>query len=216
METSETAWRADRRRFLTKTAIGAGGLTIGQAVLPIRGLLAAASGQESTTTTAVAALTDADIAGFAESVELAIVESYKAAISSGKLTQSMVDVGSSFAAHHTDHARAFAAKKTTAVAGKPNPRLLDAVAGQIQDAPDQPALLRIAFDLETAATSTYLFAIGALIDKAALQLAASILPVESQHAVVLGQAIGRPPGDYLPDFQTKDGALDPAKFPVAK
>ena len=216
MESSETAWRGDRRRFLTKSAIGAGVLTIGQAVLPIRGLVASALAETTTTTTTVAALTDADYVAFAESVELAIVESYKAAAASGKLTQAMVDVGTTFSAHHAEHAKAFASKKTTGKAGQPNPRLLDAVTGQIKDAPNEAILLRIALDLETAAAATDLFFLGTFVDKAALQLTASILPIESQHAVVLGQALGRPVTDYVPDFQTKDGALDPAKFPVAK
>src|SRR5438105_4256129 len=136
MEISDTAWRADRRRFLTKTAVGAGLLTIGPAVLPIRDLVAAARGETSTTTTTVAALTDADLAAFAESVELAIVAAYKSAGASGKLTAAMVDVSTQFAAHHSDHATALAAKKARATAGQPNPRLLDAVAGQIRDAAD--------------------------------------------------------------------------------
>ena len=75
----------------------------------------------------------------------------------------------------------------------------------------------LANGLENAAAATYLFALGALTSKAALQLTASILPVESQHAVVLGTVLGKAPTDktYLPSFQTQDGAVTPDEFPIA-
>jgi hypothetical protein len=73
----------------------------------------------------------------------------------------------------------------------------------------------VAFDLENAAAATYLFALGALADVSALKLTASILPVESQHAIVLGTALGKPLKDLVPSFQTVDAKVDPAKFPPA-
>ena len=44
--------------------------------------------------------------------------------------------------------------------------------------------------------------------------AASILPVESQHAVVLGSVLGKPATDYVPSFETTDAAVDPTKYPI--
>jgi rubrerythrin len=195
----------DRRSFLRKAGLGAGALTIGSSVLSFSNLLPAGA-QE---------LTDGDIAAFAESVELAAVEAYKAAAGSGKLQPAVVEVGTMFAGHHQEHAGAFAGASGGKAKGKPNAKLLTAVGDQLKAASDQAAILTIAYDLEEAAAATYLFALGALKTEAALQLSASILPVESQHAVVLGSALGKPATEYVPSFQTSDKAVDPAKFPVA-
>lgn len=198
----------DRRSFLRKAGIGAGALTIGGTALSITNLLPAGAQEEKE-------LTDGDIAAFAESVELAAVEAYKAAAGSGKLQPAVVEIGTMFAGHHQEHAGAFAGASGGAAKGKPNAKLLTAVGDQLKGAADQAAILQIAYDLEEAAAATYLFALGALKSKAALQLSASILPVESQHAVVIATALGKSASDYLPSFQTSDKAVDPAKFPVA-
>ena len=199
----------DRRSFLRKAGVGAGALTIGSSVLSFRSLLPAGAQEEEK-------LTDGDIAAFAESVELAAVEAYKAAAGSGKLQPAVVEIGTMFAGHHQEHAGAFAGASGGKATGKPNPKLLTAVGDQLKAAADQKAILSIAYDLEEAAAATYLFGLGALQSKAALQLAASILPVESQHAVVLGSALGNPATEYGPPFQTADKAVDPAKFPAAE
>jgi rubrerythrin len=198
-----------RRAFLRRAGVGAGALAIGTTALTLRSMLpaaAAAAAQE---------LTDADIAAFAESVELAAVEAYKAAAGSGKLQPAVVEVGTTFAGHHAEHAKAFAGASGGTATGKPNPKLLTAVGEQLKTANDQAAILTIAYDLENAAAATYLFALGALKSEAALALTASILPVESQHAVALGRALGKPATEFVPSFQTQDSAVDPAEFPVA-
>jgi hypothetical protein len=195
-----------RRTFLRRAGIGAGALTIGTTALTLRSMLPASAAQE---------LTDGDIAVFAESVELAAVEAYKAAAGSGKLQPAVVEVGTTFAGHHAEHAKAFAGASGGKATGKPNPKLLTAVGGQLKAAADQAAILTIAYDLENAAAATYLFALGALKSDAALKLTASILPVESQHAVALGSALGKPATEFVPSFQTQDKAVNPADFPVA-
>jgi hypothetical protein len=197
----------DRRSFLRTAGLGAGALTIGTSVLTFRSLVPAAAQDKE--------LTDGDIAAFAESVELAAVEAYKAAAGSGKLQPAVVEVGTMFAGHHSEHAKAFGSAAGKGATGKPNPKLLTAVGDQLKEAGDQAAILKIAYDLEEAAAATYLFALGALKSEGALKLTASILPVESQHAVVLGSALGKPATEYVPTFQTSNKAVDPAKFPVA-
>ena len=199
----------DRRSFLRSAGIGVGALTIGTTALSFTSLLPAAAQEEEEK------LTDGDIAAFAESIELAAVEAYKAAAASGKLQPAVVEVGTMFAAHHQEHASAFAGASAGAAKGKPNAKLLTTVGDQLKGAGDQEAILKIAYDLEEAAAATYLFGLGVLESTTALQLAASILPVESQHAVVLGSALGMPADEYVPSFQTTDKAVDPAKFPVA-
>ncbi len=198
-------FRAESRRsFLRKAGVGAGALTIGGTVLPFARLVPAGA-QE---------LTDGDIAAFAESVELAAVEAYKAAAGSGKLAAPVVEVGTIFAGHHQEHAQAFGGAAGAKATGKPNPKLLEAVGGQLKAAKDQKSILQIAYDLENAAVATYMFGLGALKSPQALALTASILPVESQHAVVLGSALGKSADDFVPAFETDAKKVDPAQFPA--
>jgi rubrerythrin len=204
-ETRALRATASRRDLFRKAGVGAGVLTIGSVVMPFSKLLPVAA-QE---------LTDGDIAAFAESVELAAVEAYKAAAGSGKLAAPIVEAGTMFAGHHQEHAQAFGGAAGDKATGKPNATLLQAVGDQLEGAQDQTAILQIAYDLENGAAATYLFALGALTSEAALKLAASILPVESQHAVVLGSVLGKPATEFVPSFENQDKALDPAKFPVA-
>jgi hypothetical protein len=161
---------------------------------------------------------DAGVAAFAESVELAAVAAYMAAAQSGKVTTpAVLQAATTFAGHHQEHGAAFGAAAGSASTKKANQKLVDMIAPQIQAAADEKAVLEIAYGLENAAAATYLFALGALTSKAALQLTASILPVESQHAVVLGTVLGKPATDktFLPSFQTQDGAVTPDQFPIA-
>lgn len=187
------------------TLAGAGvAIAVGSMLLPAGRLMRA-----------YAADGDAGLAAFAESVELAAVEAYKAAAASGKVTTAAVgEAAATFAGHHAEHAAAFGAAAGDAATKKPNPLLLDAVGQQLAGAADEAAVLKIAYDLENAAAATYLFALGALTSAAALQLTASILPVEAQHAVVLAQVLGLGAADFLPSFQTNAGALDPADLPI--
>lgn len=194
-----------RRQFMKRLGLTGLAVTIGSQLIPMRSLMP----------TSFAADGDAGLAAFAESVELAAVEAYKAAAGSGLVTtKGVLDAATTFAGHHTEHAAAFGAAAGSAATKKPNPKLLAAVAGQLKGAKDQAAVLKIAFDLEGAAAATYLFALGALTSKSALQLTASILPVEAQHAVVLGQVLGLPATDYVPSFETVTAAVNPADYPI--
>jgi hypothetical protein len=198
-----------RRRLLRDVGTGLA-LVIGGAVVPVGGLLGTASAQT---------LDDPTIAKFAESVELAAVAAYTAAAQSGKVkTPAVLTAATTFASHHMDHAKAFGAFAGDSATAKPNPLLLQTVGDQIREAPDEMAIVSVAFATENAAAATYLFAIGALTSAQALAATASIMPVEAQHAAVLGYVLGKDPKtdtDYLPPFQTQDQALSPSKYPVA-
>ncbi|MDP9440889.1 MAG: ferritin-like domain-containing protein [Actinomycetota bacterium] len=198
-----------RRSLLRSGALGAGAVTIGGSLLSFASLLPAAAQEKPPE------LADDDIAAFAESVELAAVEAYKAAAATGKLQPAVVEVGTMFAGHHAEHAKAFGGAAGTKASGRPNTKLVEAVGGQLKAAKDVKSILGVAFDLENAAVATYMFALGALKSPAALGLTASILPVESQHAVVLGTALAKAPADLIPTFETAEKAVDPAKFPVS-
>jgi len=160
-----------------------------------------------------AATGDAAIAAFAESVELAAVAAYGVAAKSGLVTtKAVLDAAVLFSGHHQEHADAFGAAAGGAATGKANQKLLDALSPSLTAAKTEIDVVKFAFGLEQAAAATYLFALGALESEAALQLTASILPVEAQHAVVLGQVFGAKPDDFLPPFETEAAALDPAAY----
>jgi hypothetical protein len=199
---------SSRRRFLRDAGAGLA-LAVGGTLLPVSALIGAAEAQT---------LDDPTIAKFAESVELAAVAAYTAAAQSGKVkTPAVVTAATTFASHHMDHAKAFGAFAGDSATAKPNPGILQTVGDQIREAPDEMAVVAVAFATENAAAATYLFAIGALTSAQALAATASILPVEAQHAAVLGYVLGKDPADtdYLPPFQTQDQALMPSKYPVA-
>jgi rubrerythrin len=167
-----------------------------------------------------AAADDAAIAAFAQSVELAATTAYAAAAKSGIIkTKAILDAAIAFSGHHAQHADAFGAAAGAAASGKANQKLLDALTPSLKAATTELAIVKFAYDLEQAAAATYLYALGALTSQAALQLTASILPVEAQHAVVLGQVLGTalPKGadEFLPPFQNDTGFIDPAKYPIA-
>lgn len=196
---------AGQRRFLRRAAATAATITIGSQVLPISALLprvAAADG-------------DAGIAAFAQSVELTAVAAYSAAATSGLITtKGVLDAAIKFSGHHTEHAAAFGAAAGDAATDMLNQKLLDALSPGLAAAKSENDVLKLAYDLENAAAATYLFALGALQSVPALQLTASILPVEAQHAVVLGQVFGADAATLLPPFETETAFVDPAKFPV--
>jgi rubrerythrin len=206
--------RQSRRQLLKKAGAGGALLTIGNMVVPFTRLLPAAAAQE---------LTDIDIATFAASVELAAVQAYQVAIDSGKVTDAAVGAAATlFQSHHQEHAGAFNGLVTQngGTEAGPNQAILDAFGPMLTGAADQTAILEIAFGLEQAAASTYLFALGALTVPEAYSATATILPIESQHAVVLGFVLGKAPADYLPSFESVTegpgtaAALDPAQFPA--
>jgi hypothetical protein len=60
-----------------------------------------------------------------------------------------------------------------------------------------------------------MFVLGSLDATPALQLAASILPVESEHAVVLAGLVNQAPAQTFPAFETQDQAFKPDDFPVS-
>jgi hypothetical protein len=195
-----------RRQFLTRLAASTAAITIGTTVLPLRRLVGPTLAQEG----------DAGLAAYAQSVELAAVQAYMAAAKSGKVTtKAVLDAATAFAGHHQEHAAAFGAAAGSSATNKPNPKLLQGVGGEIGGAADEAAIVKIAYDVENAAAATYLFALGALTTPEALQLTASILPIEAQHAVVLGTVLGMPvDANLVPPFQTVNDALKPADYPI--
>jgi rubrerythrin len=158
---------------------------------------------------------DARINAFAQSVELALAQAYGELSNSGKVaTPDAVDATRTFAAHHQQHAAALGELAGSRATTTPNRRLATMLAARVRNAPDERAALEAALTFENEAASTYLFALGSLEATEALQLSASILPVESQHAVVLATLLRKAPGETYPIFENQDQAFRPDEFPA--
>jgi hypothetical protein len=200
---------SSRRKFLAGLGLGSAALVIGSATMPVGRLVPRAWSQ--------ATPSDGDIATFAASVEYAAVAAYQAAAKSGKIkNKAILDAATAFAGQHQQHGDAFkAAGMNPNVAA--NKGVLDMVTPQLTAAKTENDVVALAYGLENAAAATYIFALGVLTSEGAYNAVASVMPVEAQHAVALGLVLGKPLDEkgFLPSFETKDGALDPAKFPAA-
>jgi hypothetical protein len=158
---------------------------------------------------------DAGINAFAQSIELALAQAYAELESSGKVAAPRaLEAMRTFAAHHQEHAAALGAAAGDRATSTPNRRLTNMVRTRLRSAREERAALEVALELENEAASTYLFALGVLEATAALRLAASILPVEAEHAVVLAALLDKPPRETFPTFETQDQALKPDEFPA--
>ena len=185
-----------RRKFLTGLGLGSAALVIGSAAMPVGRLVPRAWSQT--------APSDGDIATFAASVEYAAVAAYQAAAKSNKIKNKAI----------LDAATAFAGKNPNVAANK---GVLDMVTPQLTAAKTENDVVALAYGLENTAAATYIFALGVLTNEKAYNAVASVMPVEAQHAIALGLVLGKPLDEkgFLPSFETKDGYLDPAKFPAA-
>jgi rubrerythrin len=213
-ETRRAAGGASRRDFMIRSALATTMITVGGQVLPMGRLFTGVAGAQ--------ALTDADIAAFAASLEYTAVAAYQAAATTGRVTtKAVADAVSTFAAQHKAHGDAFAG----AAAGKitkdtTNKTLMGALSTQLSQATTEMDIVELAYTVENAAAATYQFALGALKDLSAQKLAASILPIEAGHAAMLGQILfrGDPKNDkdekWLPAFQSEAGFVDPSKNPI--
>lgn len=209
METT-TSRRSVLRRGLTGGAV----VTIGSAVVPVAGLFRPAAAQEADKVP-----TEEELAAFAEAVELAAAAAYDQA--GGKLTGAVQQAAAGSAGHHREHAARFAAASGGKATGQPNPQLMQVLSDQLRDAKSPQATGRVLYDLESSLAGTHLYTLGVAKAAPALQLAASVLPVESAHAAALAMAIGLPVATKkdtpsapaaVPSFETEDKRLDPTVF----
>jgi rubrerythrin len=194
-----------RSNFTRGIGMGGAALAIGALSIPLASLWSSAYAAPSM---------DVAIAKFAESVELAAVAAYTVAAGTGKVTGAGLTTAKSFAAQHADHAKAFGAFAGDTSKAVANPKLVAALGPQIKAAKSETAIVKIAYTVENAAAETYLYAIGALTDKSALALTATILPVESQHAAIWANVLGMSLAEYIPPFLQDTGALKPTAYPI--
>jgi hypothetical protein len=165
---------------------------------------------------------DATLAGFLQSIALAVADLYDKVIP--LLSDTMKPVATAFQNHHKEHAVALATQAGTAAATLPNQALTLVLAARFQGVADERGALTFAFELEHQVTATYAFTQTALTSPDVVRLVATILTVVSGHAGVLGSSAGRTATALFPDGPLQgatvgDGSdtklgFDPASFPV--
>ncbi len=224
----------DRRRFLTRAAAG-GAIAFGASVIPLATLLEGASAQTTagTTagstpgTTAAKKVVKPKIQGgdlttfvFLQTIELAGVELTKSIIETGRLTNANAQTAREFAAHHQEHADKLATFLGSEALNVANPTLVLEFAPKITGAQTEADLLKIAMNLEDGMTATCAYALGVLEGWETAGVVSTIMPVDSQQALVWSQ-LSSPDTDawksnittYIPAFQSETGAFAPSKYP---
>ena len=159
------------------------------------------------------AYTDEQIAGYAQSVELAAVAAY--GMAAPLLSAATAPVAQLFMSHHQQHADAFGAVAGGSKADGPNQKLVAAVTPTLQGLKDENGALEFAFTLEGQAAYTYAAALTLLQDPAYAKATSTILPIEAQHQVVLGLALGKSVTDVFPPVRSNPSALGDGTDPKA-
>jgi len=204
-----------RRRFLMGAGVIAGGVALAAC-----GSSSKSSGSATTTTGGASSTTgggnptgltgDLAVVALAASLENLAVQTYQGCISAaqagklGTVPPAVVTFAQTAMSHHKDHAAAWNAVLTgankTPVSGVDltvKTGVVDPAFAQVKDV---AGLAKLALDLENVAGSTYLAAIGGITSPAGIKTAASIEPVELQHAAILNFVLGNYP---VPDAFTK-------------
>jgi hypothetical protein len=195
------AARAKRRKFMV-----AGG-AIGAAALAGPMLLSGIASAR-----APMALTDENIAGYAQGVELAAVAAYT--MGAPLLTAATLPVAKLFMSHHQQHADAFGSVAGSSKVTAANPKLVAALTPTLKGLKTEMDVLNFAFTLEGQAAYTYAAALTLLQDPAYAAATSTILPIEAQHQVVLGLALGKAVTDVFPTKAFESTALGDGTDPL--
>jgi hypothetical protein len=194
--------------------LGLGGaVAVGAASVPSLVLAPSAAAQGGSGEAEVSG-NDLVIVEFAVGLELAASAAYDVAISTRLLDPETTELARTFGGHHRDHAAALAelAGRDEDEAGEPNIALVEALAPRIDDSQTADEVLAVLFEIEQGAAATYAEALGVLESTVTAGPAASILPVESQHATAIGSILELPVEEWMPAFQSTAGAFDPAAY----
>ena len=165
---------------------------------------------------------DATVAGFLQSIELAVADAY--AQIAGLLSDSTKPTATTFQSHHTEAAGALAKQAGVSAAKGPNGALTLVLAARLQQVTDERSALTLAFGIENQLAETYASVLTTLTSPDVIHLVATILPVASGRAVILGSSAGLTTAALFPNGPLEgtavgDGAdiklgYDPASFPV--
>jgi hypothetical protein len=194
-----------RRRFL----IGSGAAVLGGLLFTACGGNKTSPSAGGTATTATGGVADLAVAALAAALENLAVGTYQAALDAatagtlGPVPPAVVTFATTVQQHHRDHAAAWNSVLTgagkEAVTGVDLTLKAD-VDKAFADVKDVGGLARLALSLENTAAATYQNGIEILGDTGAIQVAASIQPVEMQHVAILNFVLGTYP---VPDAFSK-------------
>jgi hypothetical protein len=164
---------------------------------------------------------DLAVVALAASLENLAVGTYQAAIdavTAGHLTNvpdAVVTFAQTAQSQHKEHAAAWNAVLTgagkRAVTGV-DTTVKNSVDKAFAKVSDVPGLAMLALDLENVAAATYLAAIDVVKTPAGIKTAATIQPVEMQHAAILNYLLGQYP---VPDSFAKSTGARPVTDKIA-
>ncbi|MEY2420952.1 MAG: hypothetical protein QOI95_1019 [Acidimicrobiaceae bacterium] len=165
---------------------------------------------------------DATLAGYLQSIELAVVNAYDNI--GAFLSDTTKPIAAKFQGHHKEYADALLVHAGTSAVKLPNPSLAFVLGARVQGVTDERSALTMAVGVENQVAETYAFALTTLTTPDVIHLVATILPVVASHAVILGSSAGLStaalfPNGALEGAMVGDGAdtklgYDPASFPV--
>lgn len=146
---------------------------------------------------------DLAVAAMAVSLENLGVFAYRSGLAAakagklGRVPPAVATFAETAMAQHMDHAQAWNAALRSA--GKPavtatDPKLTPVVKAEFAKVTDVTGLAELALLIENIAAETYQAAVSELKEGTSIGLAASIQPVEMQHAAILYYVLGRYPG----------------------
>ncbi|MDA8117197.1 MAG: ferritin-like domain-containing protein [Actinomycetota bacterium] len=208
------ARRSSRRGFL----LGAG-VAAGAAVLAACGSASSASQAPATTAAPSRLKGDLLVAALSASLENLGIYAYAAGISAAKagklgtVPPAVVNFAQVAMAQHKEHTGAWNGILTAAgvrAVTKTDPALTPTVQQAFSKVTDVTGLANLALEIENIAAATYQDATAVLTSKRAVGVAASIQPVELEHAAILNFVLGKYP---VPNaFSSLAGAQPPASY----
>jgi hypothetical protein len=150
---------------------------------------------------------------FVAGVEIAVSDTYRALLDNGGLAPDVADTVLVLSQHHDEHATALAALGLTPRADVSRNTTLYAELNQTVLGPDPlPAILAA----EQALVATHLVSLGTLSTTDTAAAVAAIMPIEADHAVVIGVAggIALASPQLLPALDAVDAAYDESRYPA--
>lgn len=213
-----------RRSFLARSGLlAAGGFlvaTTGAAATPIPRTLNREDSAAALRGAANAPL-NVKVAALAASLENLAVATYGAALNAaaagklGTVPNAIATFIETATAQHKDHAAAWNAMIVSAGFHKitaPNADIGKSVNAAFATVTDIPGVAKLALTLDDAAAATYLEAVSVVTGRQAIETAATIQPVEMQHAAILNFVLGQYPVPKT--FATMTGAATHSQGPA--
>lgn len=205
-ENGEPSDGLSRRSFLTRSGLlAAGGLLVASGGAAAASTIPRLTGPRfasAATRADTTAPLDVRVAALAASLENLAVSTYTAALSAatagklGTVPKAVATFVETAMAQHKDHAAAWNAVVSSSgydAITAPNAALAKSVDAAFAKVTDIAGVASLALTLEEAAAATYLEAIGVMTGKQAIETAATIQPVEMQHAAILNFVLGKYP-----------------------